>query len=454
MIARKHPWLSLSLLTLWGLALCHWLLFGTWGLNVVCLYGLGALLWLGLSGPTAKGWLWLLIGCGYSLSFSLLDHWLLSPLLALGIPLCFIAWALGGLPRSGWQALVDLFPFQFSGAAFSLLGGCLRQKQKLGRIALGVGLALPILLVAALLLASAEEAFGSLFTRLFTGFGEEFPVLAIKLFFALIIALYSFCLMLRSAQPPQVAAAARPKGDSLVVSVMLGLLCALYLVFLAVSCQVLPHLINAQAATLSRYARQGFFELCAAAMLNLGVFLAVNRFEGVQKGWPRILSLFLAALTLLLIALAGLKMGLYIRLCGLTLMRFYTACFMGVLALFFIALMVSLFRPFPVIRLGAVMLAASLFVLGLTNAEGFIAHSNVDRYLSGDLPTLDLVQYRQFPYAAAPALLRAYEETEDPALKAALLSFLQSQAAPSSKPLWESNRQARQAQALLAPFQP
>ena len=453
MIIRKHPWFTLTLLVLWSLGLVQWLFFNTWGLNVLCIYALGALLCILCASPASRGWLWLILGGGCCLSFTLWDHRLLSPLLALAAPLCFVTWILGGLPRSWLQALYNYLPFQFAGSVFSLLDSGLRQRQNLGRIALGVLLALPLLLISGLLLASAESAFGELFSRLLTALGDDMLLLVIKLVLALGLSLYAYCLLLRGCQPPQTAAASRPKGDSLIISVVLGLLCGLHLLFLGVSCQVLPQLTTAGAHTLSHYARQGFFELCAAALLNLGVFLGIKHFKSAQAGAPRLLSLLLAILTLALIALAAIKMGLYIHLCGLTLMRFYTSCFMAVMALFFVALMVSLFRPLPVVRLGIVMLVCALCILGLVNAEGFIAQSNVERYLSGDLSTLDLDQYQQFPSAAAPALIKAYEETDDPILKNALLIYLQHQPLPAQATLWESSHQAQQARQLLSPFQ-
>lgn len=454
MFFEKKPWPVAFSFFLLAFSLVHFLLFGGWGLSVLCLYAACALCWLLLSPRRSRGWFWLIMGAGGSLSFALWEQPFLAPWLAVGIPLCLVLWIGGGLPENSRQALGQMLPLHLSPAVFTLLGAGLKERQKLGRIALGIGMALPLLFFTALLLASAEEAFQNLLAGLFTGLGEELPLLLIKIILALLIALYFCCLALAVSRPVPQLSPQRAQGDALVVSVMLGLLCGLYLVFLGVSVRPLAALANPTPGLLSHYARKGFFELCAAAGMNLIVFLIVNRFEGMRKGAPRFFSLLLAGLTLLLIALAGVKMGLYIRFCGLTLLRFYTSCFMGVMALFFIGLIVSLFRPLPVMRLGAGMLALSLFVMSLFNAGGFIAASNAERYLARDLPTLDLSQYDQFPHAAAPALYRLWEETDNLRLRQMLAEFFQKQQVSSPSSLWETSQQALEAQKIFQQFHP
>lgn len=448
---QKRPWLCFFAFALLGLAMVEWLIFCGWGCNVICFYAAGVLLWQGLSTQTPKDWLWLCLGSCYALSFALLDQPLLSPFLALGLPLCLGLWAMGGLSAGPWAAARGFFPLKELPPLCRSLWQGLSQSKRLGRIALGAALALPLLLAAGALLASAEEAFRRLIAQLFNGLGEGFGETALKLTLALALSLYLCCLMRGCAGPAKPAPSARPQGDPLVISVMLGLLCGLYALFLGISCQALPHLFapGGEAVLYSRYARQGFFQLCAAAALNLGVFLAVRRFPRAGRGIARGLQVLLAVLTLALIALAMIKMALYIRLYGLTLLRLYTSCFMGLMALFFLVLIASLFRPLPAGRAGAVMAAAALAALSLTDAGGLLAQANVSRYLAGDLTSLDLTQYADFPAAAAPALARAYREVRDPALLAELEGFF---AVYEGRPLpspWAGSLQARGGHALI-----
>lgn len=175
---------------------------------------------------------------------------------------------------------------------------------------------------------------------------------------------------LNAKKPP----ALRPQreGDPVVLGVMLGLYCGLYLLFLVISCRALPEMLRPGGAPelYSGYARQGFFQLCAAAVLNLAVFLGVRRQRCAGRGFTRGAQTLLAALTLCLIALALTKMLLYIRLYGLTLLRLYTSCMMVALAVLFLRCWFPCTGPCPMLRLGAALAACTLAVVGLNERPG------------------------------------------------------------------------------------
>lgn len=186
-------------------------------------------------------------------------------------------------------------------------------------------------------------------------------------------------------------------------------------------------------------------------MLNLAVFLGVRRQRCAGRGFTRGTQTLLAVLTLCLIALALTKMLLYIRLYGLTLLRLYTSCMMVALAVLFLALLVSLYRPLPMLRLGAALAACTLAVVGLMNAGSLVAQANVDRYLAGDLQEMDLTQYTDFPDAAAPALCRLLAQTEDPALREEVLTLFEDALSTREHLSWWSDSlQRRQSAALMA----
>ena len=80
---------------------------------------------------------------------------------------------------------------------------------------------------------------------------------------------------------------------------------------------------------------------------------------------------------------------------------------MIVLAVIFVLLIVKQFVP--KICVGAVSLAASLLlfaVLSLGNLDGMIAKYNVDRYIDGSLPTVDIEAMENLGDAAVPELVR------------------------------------------------
>jgi len=172
----------------------------------------------------------------------------------------------------------------------------------------------------------------------------------------------------------------------------------------------------------ANYAREGFFQLCSVAVINLivtaAVILFMRRHEKGSRAVQRVICILFSVFTLVLIATALAKMGMYIQNYGLTQKRVYASWLMGVLALVFILIPVGQFVS--KLQVGALALAitvAAFSVLGLCNADGFIAKYNVEHYLSGELTSLDLNTLYELGDPAVPQLVRLAEGlVEDPAL--------------------------------------
>ena len=452
---QKRPWITFMAFTALGFALTQGILFSRWGANVGLLAAAGVLLWRAWGGGPKRraAWWWLLPAGCYGAALALWEQPLLSPLLLLGMMAALGLWALDGVHGGGpWEQARHFLPF---GELEAVASGLRRSARggRLGRAAMGVGLAVPLLIAAGGLLLSADQAFYDFFTGLASSLTDTLSEAVSKAVLSLLIGVYLCCFYLRAGREKSPALRPQREGDPVVLGVMLGLYCGLYLLFLFISCRALPAMLQPGGApeTYSGYARQGFFQLCAAALLNLAVFLGVRRQRCAGRGFTRGAQTLLAALTLCLIALALTKMLLYIRLYGLTLLRLYTSCMMGALALLFVALMVSLYRPLPMLRLGAALAACTLAAVGLMNAGGLVAEANVDRYLAGELPEMDLTQYADFPDAAAPALCRLLEETEEPELREEIRTlFTDALSTRQELSWWSDSLQRRQSAALMA----
>jgi hypothetical protein len=161
----------------------------------------------------------------------------------------------------------------------------------------------------------------------------------------------------------------------------------------------------------AEYAREGFFQLCTVAFINLAVIIAISVFmrRKTEKApvLLRMLTIVYSVFTLVLISTALAKMFMYIESYGLTQKRVYSTAAMIVLAVIFVLLIVKQFVP--KICVGAVSLAASLVlfaVLSLGNLDAMIAKYNVDRYMDGSLPTVDIEAMENLGDAAVPELVR------------------------------------------------
>lgn len=167
----------------------------------------------------------------------------------------------------------------------------------------------------------------------------------------------------------------------------------------------------------AEYARQGFFELCAVAVINLAVIgLAVLFCHRDNKGRlpfaARIYSIVLSVLTLMLIASAISKMVMYIDSFGLTTMRIYPTWFMILLACIFLLLIIKMIWPRFLFQRAAVLVFAALFMcLSFANIDAMTAKYNVQWYQEGKIDWMGASALDTLDDSAVEYLLPLYLDT-------------------------------------------
>ena len=201
------------------------------------------------------------------------------------------------------------------------------------------------------------------------------------------------------------------------IATVLGGVSVLYVVFIA--CQI-PYFFSAFSGDapegymlVSEYAREGFFELCRIAGINVFIMLLAGSFgrEGFKKNKVlRILNIILSSLTLLLLATAFSKMLLYMQMHGLTQKRGMTCVFMTFLAGIYVAVIVMQFRQFSIVRFAAVFGSALLCALCICNLDNIVMQYNASRFLDGTLPGFDFVIVERSGPGGLPGAMRIYEE--------------------------------------------
>ncbi|MBQ2734290.1 MAG: DUF4173 domain-containing protein [Clostridia bacterium] len=169
-----------------------------------------------------------------------------------------------------------------------------------------------------------------------------------------------------------------------------------------------------EGLTYADYARGGFFELCWVTAINAAILLLfhllIKRGERDRGILNAIYSVLFSLATLILIATALSKMLLYIDSYGLTQKRVYASLLMLLFAVSFLAVLVAQFVK--KLRLLPTILVLCLVFFGLAvlpNVDGMIADYNVDTYLSGDLPDVDVETLASYGEASVPALHRLYK---------------------------------------------
>ncbi|MBQ8503969.1 MAG: DUF4173 domain-containing protein [Clostridia bacterium] len=148
--------------------------------------------------------------------------------------------------------------------------------------------------------------------------------------------------------------------------------------------------------SISEYARRGFFEMSAVAVINLcligaGTILSKRDEKNKLPGIFKAFSVFFCIFTILLIVTAMSKMGLYITELGLTQKRILVSVADIILLVTFICVLIKIFKGnFPymkIIMYTALSLVTLYFVV---SPETMISHFNTWAYLSGYHKTIDM----------------------------------------------------------------
>ncbi len=277
------------------------------------------------------------------------------------------------------------------------------QKRNTGSILLGIGCAIPVLIVVIPLLISADDAFENLLKKLtFDGSFEAFTTLFFGLAMFLLLFGQHFA-AIHEPVVPQTEAPARKGIDPMSMTAFFSVISAIYVLYLF---SQLAYFFSAFSGLLpdsfsvAQYARRGFFEMVFICLINLGLvtaaLLTVRKKNGKEPTVILIFALFLCAFSLLLIATAMSKMFLYIDSFGMTRLRIVTSVFMVFLAVVFITVALRLFlRKLPYLKVALITAAILIAAVGFADLDRAIAKYNVEAYLSGKLDDVDMTELAQ-----------------------------------------------------------
>ncbi len=271
-----------------------------------------------------------------------------------------------------------------------------------------------LVIVFGALFASADEAFAELTTNVLVP-DVDWGTLPPRLFVfgaALLLTGAGLYASLRPVAAPATQGARRlTRTEWLVPLVVLDLL---FFVFVLVQLAVLfggnEHVLETSGLTYAEYAREGFFQLVAVAVLTLAVIAAaVHTADLSDPADRRLARAALAALclfTLVVLASALRRIGLYESAFGLTRLRISVHATILWLAVVFAMVLVAgaLWRGDWLARAVVVSAAVTLVVLNLANPDALIARRAVERFQAS--ATLDDYYLSSLSADAVPELLR------------------------------------------------
>ncbi|MBI1833504.1 MAG: DUF4173 domain-containing protein [Candidatus Andersenbacteria bacterium] len=325
--------------------------------------------------------------------------------------------------------LVALVPFRMLGKALSVVSlvGQARSQVKHRdmwlRIVKGALMAVPALAIFGLLFSQADLAF----SQFVNGFIDiqisertiQYTVLLAVAFVAALCFL-SYIFFTAAAQPTvRTQLKTKKDGRETEVLVFLGLISALFLLFIGFQITYLfggeANIINA-GFTYAEYARRGFWELLAVAVLSLLVLLASEKYSGSES--TRDSQFLIPSLTLIgevavIIVSAFKRLSLYIDAYGMTILRFYVAGFIMLLLVLFVLLAVKFIRrkQEEFFAFGALLsVAAFLIAVNLVNPDAFISRSNMQQY--NRTGKVDVSYIRELSADALPSKIELYTQVE------------------------------------------
>lgn len=184
-----------------------------------------------------------------------------------------------------------------------------------------------------------------------------------------------------------------PEASAITILVLVN---TLYLIFAAIQSVYLFGAWSGQlpeGLTYAEYARSGFFELAFVSAINAIMILVSIRYTNRRENAGtavRILAMILIALSFVQLASAFRRMALYIEAYGLSEDRYLVSGFMILMGVLFILLAVREFlEKMPLFKSAMIVGVLALLIINFSVPGYWIASHNIDRYLSGDLQTID-----------------------------------------------------------------
>lgn len=287
-------------------------------------------------------------------------------------------------------------PLSYFRAFFSALGELLsfrtqiRGHERTTQIAKGIFIVLPFLFIFIILFSSADQIFEKNLYRLIDiNIAPELVPHILLIALVTSACLGAFWFIFKKAEPRFSDFSPPTFTLGTVESIVgLGALNVLFVLFILIQIKYLfggtDAIIN-RGLTYADYARHGFFELIAVAIISLAVIWLAESFVAHRsRGFKVWSSIFIAQVFIIMIS-AFKRLALYEQAYGFTTLRLYshlTIIFLGVV--FLLLLYKLLIDRRDELFLRAVFLSAVTYLalVNIGNPDAFIARKNIELFAS------------------------------------------------------------------------
>jgi uncharacterized protein DUF4153 len=264
-----------------------------------------------------------------------------------------------------------------------------RSGGRIASVGIGIAIAFPFLIVFALLFASADAVFSSAFTNVFDFRKWSIGELIGRGFLAAAFAWLAgglFVVAGRRTDTTVPAVLPRLRGvlSGIAGATTLLAIDALFVFFVGLQIAYLfggIDTLNATGLTYSAYARRGFFELIAVAVLAGGLLYAVELVVARRTRLYVAAAVTLALATLVIVVSAAYRMQLYQLAYGWTEQRFYALAAIAWLGAGGACAAVLVWRDATrwLLHAGGLIALAVAIAVNLIGPSAFVARQNLER---------------------------------------------------------------------------
>lgn len=336
-----------------------------------------------------------------------------------------------------WNTLKAIFvsPFEQYASAFGALFHRNKDKAEKGKknsnvgyIVVGLLLSIPVTIVVGLLLISSDDNF----YRFYSDFCKSFLSSFFKNIFifacSLPIGMYIFSAVYsRNYEKTNKEKLVKTPSTNFRIlpsplcNAFLTPLCVLYVFYIFWQLSYFFKTmggIESETFDYSTYAREGFFQLCAVAVINFAlVFFVMFMTKLEKKTLPKAVRVYLcvfSVLTLCLIVTALVKMMMYITMYGFTPKRVYTSVFMVYLFALFVLLIVKQLKcRISFTKIAYCAAVVILICMSVMPVDGLIAKYNINCYEQGKIDWMGYSALRQLDYSAVRYLEPIADTNQD-----------------------------------------
>lgn len=327
------------------------------------------------------------------------------------------------------ELLTSIFAYPFMN--FGALFGAISKKKKNGEkgnlkwVILGLCIAIPLVAIVSTLLIMSDDMFKAMFSSLFDDFFSKilvyiwYAIVGLPLAMGIFSIWYTKYTNNKTVKAQTINTTDFAKQNKSVENCHIAPPALMYSISIPLCCVYFLYLISQigyfvsfiadnflpKDYTIVDYARNGFFELCVVAGINIVIILLLllftSRPNNIMPVGIRVITGLMSFFTIIFIGTAIYKMFMYIGGYGFTPLRINTVIFMSFLLVVFLLIIAKQF--FKNMKFSAMVMAVAIvFMLGynVIDVDSFVARQNIKLYEEGKIPWMGIDLVRDLDYSA------------------------------------------------------